>query len=108
MTQSTHHHSLDLRHVLETLPQETGIFPVAPGIDVVVHVLNPEPLKQGTLYDVKDLCRHTIYRIRREAEVLMVEVYYSDRLTTDYFTLTSVQVIDAVLELLDLPLPLHN
>ena len=108
MTESTRDRSLDLRQALETLPQETGIFPIAPGIDVVVHVLNPDPLKQGTLYDVKDLCRHTIYRIRREAVGLTVEVYYSDRLTTDHLTLTSVQVIDAVLELLVLPLPLQD
>lgn len=95
------HQTLDPKLALKQLPTETGIHPFLPGIDVVVHIPNADAATSGTLWDVKDLRRHTIYRIRRIPTGLQVEIVTSTSLKTEFLPLKSQTVWEAVLEILD-------
>lgn len=95
-------HTLDLTLALEQLPTETGIHPFVPGFDIVVHIPNAETAEAGTLWDVKDLRRQTIYRIRRVPTGLQVEITKASDLKTEILPLTSHTVSEAVLEIMDL------
>ena len=95
--------TLDLNLALKQLPTETGIHPFVPGFDIVVHVLNADTVEAGTLWDVKDLRRQTIYRIRRLSTGLQVEITKAENcFKTETLALKSQTVWDAVLEIMDL------
>ena len=94
---------LDLNYVLDHLPAEPGIHSFVPGFHIVVHLPHAETVELGTLWDVKDLRRQTIYRIHRTTQGLEVEIFYSTTTKTRRFPLESKTLREAVLEIMDFP-----
>lgn len=60
---------------IKALPKEKDIFKLEKGLDIVIHeFLDDVKNHKGTICDLKDLEKQTIYRIRFTGEAYKVEV----------------------------------
>lgn len=65
----------DVYEKINALPKEKDIFKLETGLDIVIHeFLEDLEAHKGTIFDIKDLPKQTIYRVRFEGGVYTIEV----------------------------------